>query len=1256
MASTHFIYNFKQNPHNKDEIKAKTLKFNNSEIIPSKIVISYTLSLPVLVKTNAFDEFLNVLRNLCALEQINHITCTNINLYGNNAGLFDTLSNLSDQLYLRGKLIILNFKKNDTINNWNHMQRVYAGLSSLAHYYKNTYAISPSHDMYDVLVINCFMSTRLTEQRNDDNNTWLISNKYKNEIIIKYEYDTNYESGQYNMKKEDFFETIGFYSINDNNQIIYIPDIDLDGFNLIPVISFDIETIATNMDIVPLCTSVTEAISSIQFVVMFWEYKFTFTILLGSNKSHLIPKFNNFCNRYISKYENKYNHNSIYCVKTQTEMIEKFIELYVDGGMMKRVTGFFDYPHFLIGHNIIDYDLNVIVNNMITNKITMPLNRVSIESFPNKKKLLYRFNDNSIILDTLHIIKNNMLSDKMNLKDLTSHFVKNDMFKKMDLSAVLIRKTYLIMNLFSSSNWLIDKIFTINDTPIHFNNDYKDWMYNRIPHSLIAVTKQQLYELYKNDSTLIYNKSRYQIDEGYDQYWKVISPSNTSLCHLPDIEFVLNYNKLDCLSVIEIAKNLNIYTIGSAFSKMFNTSYEKGLVCGNSIRLMGYLKYSFYKHGYFMSYCEDKPIIQKVQNIDMNQITSLSLETLTNELNTNIYDRKRVIKNVKGKYAGAINMANQKKIIYNNNISGDFTSFYPSTIIANNFSSSNMDIISIGNLRYITHNTIFNNEILNTCLESNKIKIYIYDDPVLPTNLLCSPYYNGITISERIFSLSHLFEFNDNTRILIYSSTKHSFFKSIIQQLLDKRKMIKNTMKTLKVDSSDYLVLSALQLCYKIIANSCYGVLGSDNSKFKALSIAAGITLFCREKAIKTAKLFECFYYLQCQKRKQNVLHINGDPVNYKVVNECIYSIKYANSLDKHTTFQSIKIPDDMIKRYMDRSMILYADTDGIKFTNYLNLNNEEIALIFTQVNRVLEEVHGNNSIYFDKETDSDQICILAKKKYITIDKKDTGLMIKCTGFEKKANVVIKQIIDYTVRLVCWLYNNKECNDWMEFNVAEFLYDMFTYLNSLNQYQLVSDIPANYHKNQNTNLAKYITIHAPDYIGKIPTVRTDTNIDGLLASCVNPLSVDFYMHVNTWKTIVPKPNINYLKFLKPHFKTVQTILEYVTGNWSYTKCIHDILNCNRFDMCLACRNYYASHNVGKDILNYVYTLWRQETNGNDYTKVIINVNKVEHWISRYKVGILERKCAIKKIPDQLAGESLDTNDINSVRYVYYDFR
>ncbi|MFA5303979.1 MAG: DNA-directed DNA polymerase [Candidatus Nanoarchaeia archaeon] len=202
---------------------------------------------------------------------------------------------------------------------------------------------------------------------------------------------------------------------------------------------------------------------------------------------------------------------------------------------------------------------------------------------------------------------------------------------------------------------------------------------------------------------------------------------------------------------------------------------------------------------------------------------------------------------------------------------------------------------------------------------------------------------------------------NGKPQTFNFAKKPEGFIPSLVKDLIVKRDKIKEEIKKLSKDSSEYQVLQARQNAIKILANASWGYLGFPQSRWYSVECSASITAWGRQ---------------------------------------------YINNLIKAAESSSFKV--------------VYGDTDSCFFI--LPKNDETIALNFAKkVNNNLPEMMElkfegffETGIFVSKKAEKKG----AKKKYALYSKKE-GMQIK--GFEfvrRDSSIIAKELQESTLKAV----------------------------------------------------------------------------------------------------------------------------------------------------------------------------------------------------------------------------------------------
>lgn len=159
---------------------------------------------------------------------------------------------------------------------------------------------------------------------------------------------------------------------------------------------------------------------------------------------------------------------------------------------------------------------------------------------------------------------------------------------------------------------------------------------------------------------------------------------------------------------------------------------------------------------------------------------------------------------------------------------------------------------------------------------------------------------------------------------------------NIVEALVNKRKQVKKEMK--KYDPSDfyYKILNTRQLALKIIANSCYGLLGASTCQLYQPDCAQAITAFGRNAILRT----------------KDILHSVGCRVIYGDTDSCMFKPSKDDYSDadteegRATGKKKIERGFEM-EKYVTKKLNEMDDPNG-EFSHKLSMEFEKGGLMFT--------------------------------------------------------------------------------------------------------------------------------------------------------------------------------------------------------------------------------------------------------------------------------------------------------------------
>lgn len=265
-----------------------------------------------------------------------------------------------------------------------------------------------------------------------------------------------------------------------------------------------------------------------------------------------------------------------------------------------------------------------------------------------------------------------------------------------------------------------------------------------------------------------------------------------------------------------------------------------------------------------------------------------------------------------------------------------------------------------------------------------------------------------------------IFKNNDGTtttcKFAEHKSGEKGIYAKILKELLEQREEKK---KMMKVESDEFLknIYDALQLAYKLTANSFYGALGAPTSQIFMKELAASTTAVGREM-LEFSKQF-----MEIQLRKL---------INYALHDEETYW-NYSNELYKDSPLHKFNLPKlgisnkkEFIKffykktneilsdDYAVKPKIIYGDTDSVFFSAKIHKLDNKIVMTNREALRVSIEIgllagyaicavlpEPEEQVY---EKTIWPLILKQKKKYVgnLYEEDYTKCILKCMGVELK--------------------------------------------------------------------------------------------------------------------------------------------------------------------------------------------------------------------------------------------------------------
>lgn len=1217
----------------------------------------------------AFIEFLNKMPEGMQ-NAINQIIVTDLGLFAPNGDLVYVLMQKANDIYLDGVLVYLDITHNDMFG-WESLKRIHKYLVGKAVSNLNLFSVHETINLERVLAHHFFLQATTQFRHVDfglhiDHKFKIIYRASSTGRKKSLEDNQNDEDHRVaSIKLMDFFKPVGIYRYFSSGELVFLEEVDAKTFSaLVPCVIIDGETTAENLQDLPKCIVPSEKIVSLCLSWCFSNlgsdphqyYSIIFVLEDGENKYS--AEFNQLKQQYCEKYNTNYDYTEIRISKNMYDLLLDFMSLYSTGKIFQQMfykefkiveeecqhydwynyCNFFKYPHTNVGFNFLGYDNNVLANAIVSLCRERALSKMTSKTFSSDKfdnpwdsdplyqmfmknvsivrlgKISFRFHESSILIDMSDVLTNNLLIQKneSSLAAVVKKFLPDSPYVKLDMSPILIRKMFYLMDLCNYDSHFV-QFFNV-DMPEDFKEKYGikgHWNYSEIPHKTVTLDLTAMKAAFfgcRQDQLRGVDSLE---QEEFESFWKKMCPthvsgSNSSLV-LPDLNFQMDYVKMDTLTLAELMKKTNTIAMGLSFASTFNMDMEKVLVAGNSSRLAECVINDWFEKGYFLPSRNEEIIY--FSKFDPETQT---LEEYQKEYTTKYYYLDCVVKKFKifeneepQKYDGALTMINEDKMLRTNVYSADFRSFYPSTIAAHNLSKSTVAIVEAWHFKHILGigNDSMDRErelqiidIWNNHLRTGLFKIQRYSfEEKIPVHVLISPYYTGPRIGDMVTCVEEILNMEDNTPIsLIYSDKKHTYFSDTIVQLMEKRKQIKATIPKI-VNPVELSLAQSRELFLKICVNAFYGTMGANFGDLRALNVSSMTTMLARETIQHTATLLECYYYIYCLENKPdwNQMHMDGKTrVDFNMIKKQIQRIRYHKK-----PFSPFFIkPEPCSSTNVPPSNLVFIDTDGVKLQDPLGIGDTGMLIILEQINKAFEEIYGNKYIYLASEGKSDFVLPLTRKNYIYFDASpldvaepyqslnlDTSIKTITKGFDKYAPYYIKHINRFYILLVKKIHDFAIDRSFGEttdkysiakrplINVSTLIFDTFSFLHSQNPYNLKKGIPANRHKHKNTPRAQFIEQVKGQFQKNIDCMFLDEPFDYLNnRTCFGEkellpeflseeekrnyiedkklfYSKDNYISVIDWQNN-GRPEINKAKCIRDNFMVMMRIISLIGGN------------------------------------------------------------------------------------------------------------
>ena len=371
-----------------------------------------------------------------------------------------------------------------------------------------------------------------------------------------------------------------------------------------------------------------------------------------------------------------------------------------------------------------------------------------------------------------------------------------------------------------------------------------------------------------------------------------------------DRMIVAKYCIQDCVLLIRLMKKLEVITNNFGMSNVSLIPFNYIFIRGQGIKIFSLIVNECGENGFLLPtlekiYPDEEEIntstalknigdISKNPKTNKNDKTNLDISQLDDD-NNDIFKLKsdfNVIKMTEDSYEGAIVLTPKPGIYFEPVTVLDFSSLYPSEMIASNLS----------------HDTMVEDECWLGVEGAKRLDALGYD-------VLDRSYDNYKWIDPNKKSKGKLKDGITTIRFVQPRDGSKGLIPKVLMKLLAQRKAVKKLMKAEK-DPFRAALLEGLQLAYKLTANSLYGQIGARTSKIFKMEIAACTTAGGRENIYK-AKDF-------CLLNNPGCDVVYGDSIpDYEI-------IKIAYPIHETFDFETLTI-----KKFVETCCTYYTDSMG---------------------------------------------------------------------------------------------------------------------------------------------------------------------------------------------------------------------------------------------------------------------------------------------------------------------------------------
>lgn len=883
--------------------------------------------------------------------------------------------------------------------------------------------------------------------------------------------------------------------------------------DVMPVMSMDIETIATSTNVIPMGLNSDEKVSSLVLYCVYGKSQYTLVLFLLPDRVRKSVG-DEFCARMCRKYSDPVHRRIVHfkAFSSERALLYAFTKMYIRGTILSYFKLPPYHPHVLVGHNLFQYDIPFLIERYKFHDIHSQLLETGTIVMSHSEQVSFNFLENALLFDSMFLARANCLSNTYNLNAVARSRLPDHKVGKMELNSVTIRNLYNVAH----------------EAPgVGLQTEHIE--------EIFRVASTDTMDQYCDPETQRLNLSTFPICYcAIDEYPLAI----------PCMETILAYNIQDTITVFNVMVESNIFTIIAQLTQLFGVQMNAASMRGNSYRIGACMLIEALENGQFLHSLTDKrpPDIclaprvvstglsapppqqqQRSRSSAATAVAAAATATATATIvaredpanSTSFAKLKLEGMAAAGKisanlaqagFRGALNYAAQG--VYHRGKSLDFKSYYPNLMCFLSCDYGSSDIVMKKDLMSLNVA-----DSLTRLVNRGLLDLYLMSDPEdVDTADLLDPRYRGCEIGQCL-NWHDLMDITDGeTPILCilrddYHTTKDSFLSKLITKLLKRRDALKAALKS-ETDPVQRNRLDSEQLSVKILLNSKYGLKGNHNFHNRHIPLSAAVTLFGRKFLTVCSRLIVCFQILarsehypeeQVAEVRTHLEYLERCVLNYK---SCRQNEDLRVALGSRRQF-----------KYEMEKFVCYVDTDGIKYTDPYNLDTNTIC---KQVNATLAKCLDVSNLTLSVEPTVDRLMVLTCKSYATFCFANNT--VTHTGYERNVNPRIKYILNSIVRVVHLYAQPDESPLYI-------LFDVFTHLAMANQALMFERVKLNRHKNEST-LQRYICSVTRDFRGDVATV--------LLLDAAN-VQRDWYMTHAEWINSPNPPPINTYKFIRKNF-------------------------------------------------------------------------------------------------------------------------